>query len=101
MTRREDLERRMRSHGFPRLGELQDWLRLFKLLNGWEGAGRCLQQQAYAAGVEPAVIARAVARITRVSWVVARETPLAVWLDRFRSEVGGSISCGGPRHDPE
>lgn len=90
---RRALERRMRKDGFPPLRHLQDWFRTLTVLDGFEQHGYSLQQQAFAATVEPAVLARAVHRVTGLTWVAARQQGTAVWLPRFRDEVAVRVTC--------
>lgn len=93
ISSRRGLERRMRKHGFPPLGRLQDWLRTLSLINGFERFGYSLQRQAFAAACEPAVLARAVHRATSLSWAEARSQGLRLWLCRFQKEVMTGVVC--------
>lgn len=91
---RRSLEGRMRKHGFPTLRQLQDWLRVLALLHGWEAFGHRLQQQAFNASSEPAVLWRAVHRVTGLPWSGAQKVGFATWLWRCHTEIGTAVTCG-------
>lgn len=91
---RRRLERRLRKHGFPALGRLQDWLRFLSLIDARERLGHSLHQQAFAAAIEPTVLARAVHRVTGLAWSHIKHDAVASSLARFQAEIGTVVTCG-------
>ncbi len=94
---RQALARRLQKHGFPPPGEIQDWLRTIAMLSTWEAEGQALSAQAYAAGIEPTTLHRAVVRATGSAWQQVRDGGPAVLLVRLAERMGPGVRCGTGR----
>jgi hypothetical protein len=91
---RGELNLRLAKHGFPRLGEVRDWILLLYLLSESQRSFDGLLRIAARSNIDLSVCHRAIHRVTGLTWSEAKTRDLDHWLMAFRERVGDRLLCG-------